>query len=82
MKTLTLELPDDLYDRVERRAAELGTTPGQEVVNLLAHSTGTPDDRPLSAARGRMQELFRTVKGFRLGSKIPREELHERGSLR
>jgi hypothetical protein len=41
-----------------------------------------PDDEGLVATRGRMQELFRTIKGFRNSPRIPREELHERGSLR
>ena len=41
-----------------------------------------PEDEALIASRERMRELFRTVKGFRMGNRIPREELHERGSLR
>jgi hypothetical protein len=40
------------------------------------------DDAALAAARGRMRELFRTIKGFRNSPRIPREELYERGSLR
>jgi len=39
------------------------------------------DDSALAAARERMRELFRTVKGFRNSPRIPREELHERGRL-
>jgi hypothetical protein len=35
-------------------------------------------DQTLTAARARMQELFRTVKGFRMAPKIPREELYDR----
>lgn len=42
----------------------------------------TLEDEALAAARERMRELFRTTKGFRMGPKIPREELHEHGSLR
>lgn len=38
------------------------------------------DDEALNAARVRMRELVRTVKGFCMGPKIPREELYERGS--
>lgn len=38
------------------------------------------DDEALTAARARMRELFRTIEGFRMGRKIPREELYERGS--
>jgi hypothetical protein len=40
------------------------------------------DDQGLAVARARMQELFRTIKGFRNSPRIPREELYERGSLR
>jgi hypothetical protein len=36
----------------------------------------------LAAARDRMRELFRTIKGFRNSPQIPREELYDRGSLR
>jgi hypothetical protein len=40
------------------------------------------DDQTLAAVRARMQQLFQTVKGFRMSHKIAREELYERGSLR
>jgi hypothetical protein len=40
------------------------------------------DDAALSAARERMRELFRSIKGFRNSPRIPREELYERGRLR
>jgi hypothetical protein len=40
----------------------------------------TPEDAALAAARDRMRELFRAVKGFRMYPRIPREELYERGS--
>jgi hypothetical protein len=43
--------------------------------------TSAPD-AALAAARARMQDLFRTVKGFRNSPRIPREDLYERGSLR
>jgi len=39
------------------------------------------DEALLAAARERLRELFRTVKGFRNSLRIPREELHERGRL-
>ncbi len=42
----------------------------------------SPDDDVLSAARDRMRELFRTIKGFRNSPRIPREELYDRGHLR
>ena len=82
MKTLTLQVPDSVYDHVERSAAARGASVGQEVVALLERMTAGPDEAALSAARARMAELFRTVKGFRQIPKISREELYERGSLR
>ena len=78
MKALTLEIPDDVYERAERHAAERGTSLHQEAAEFGAAT----DDQRLAAARARMQELFRTVKGFRLAPKISREELYERRSLR
>lgn len=37
-----------------------------------------PDDAVLAASRDRMRDLFRTIKGFRMTPRIPREELYER----
>ena len=82
MKILTLELPDDVYERAERCASDRGTSLKQEAVEWLAHFSGAADDQALVAARTQMRELFRTVKGFRMTPKISREELYERGSLR
>ena len=39
------------------------------------------DDEALAAARARMRELFRTIKGFRNSPRISREELYERGRV-
>ena len=82
MKTLTVELPDDVYERAQRRASDRGTSLRQETVDWLARYSDLADEQTLAAARTRMQELFRTVKGFRMTPKISREELYERGSLR
>lgn len=82
MKTLTLELSDEVYERAERRSAELGRTLEQELAMHVESLGNGADEQALIAARRRMQELFSTIKGFRLSPKIPREELYERGSLR
>jgi hypothetical protein len=77
VKPLTIEFPDDVLERAERRAAELGTSLRDEVTELVVRfGNGSHDDK-LALARERMEELFRTVKGFRTTSKIPREELYE-----
>lgn len=72
----------------EVRVVGVPFAPGTEVeVTISAkvrsnEASTLVDDEALTAARARMRKLFRTIKGLRMGSKIPREELHERGSLR
>ena len=62
--------------------------PGTEVAITISAKVRSedqvtnPEDEALAAARDRMRELFRTVKGFRNSPRIPREELYERGRLR
>jgi hypothetical protein len=59
--------------------------PGTEVDVTISPKLGSAaevtraDEAAIAAARERMRELFRTVKGFRNSPRIPREELHERG---
>ncbi len=81
MKALTIELSDDLYNHVQDRAAERGISPQQQVVEIIERFTDHGNGAELAAARTRMQELFRTVHGFRLTPRIPREELYERGRV-
>ena len=82
MKTLMLEVPDDVYERVQRLAAQRGTSVHQEAIEFLSRYGGATDDEALTIARDRMRSLFQTVKGFRMSPKIAREDLYERGSLR
>jgi hypothetical protein len=59
--------------------------PGTEVEVTIREKTASQatraDDPALTAARERMRELFRTIKGFRNSPRIPREDLYERGRL-
>jgi hypothetical protein len=81
MKSLTIDLSDDVYERAQKRAAEQGASLPQEVA-VLVERYGAANGASLEAARSRMTQLFASVKGFRMTPKIAREELHERGSLR
>lgn len=49
---------------------------------LAGKTSAGPEEEPLTAARARMQELFASVKGFRMAPKRRREELYDRRSLR
>jgi metal-responsive CopG/Arc/MetJ family transcriptional regulator len=44
MKTLTIELPEDVYERAERRAADRGSSLRREAVEWLERYSGTVDD--------------------------------------
>jgi hypothetical protein len=71
----------------EVRVVGVPFAPGTEVEVTISprvrsnQASTHADDEALSAARARMRELFRAIKGFRMEPKIPREELYERGSL-
>ncbi len=71
----------------EVRVVGVPFAPGTEVEVTISpiirsdEASAYVDDEAVTAARARMRELFRTIEGFRMGPKIPREELHERGSL-
>jgi hypothetical protein len=81
MKAMTIELPDDVYERVQGRAAERGVSPQQEVVEIVSRFSENGNGDSLAAARVRMQQLFDSVHGFRLIPRITREELYERGRV-
>jgi hypothetical protein len=76
-ETVTTVAPDG-----EVRLAAVPFSPGTEVRVVVSPQIATDSEEPHLAARARMQELFRTVTGFRMGAKIPREDLYDRGSVR
>ncbi len=82
MKTLVVEVPDDVYEQAEQCARARGTSLSHEAVEFLKRFSAETSEPTLANARARMQELFRTVSGFREARKIPREVLYERGSVR
>ena len=74
-------------DQGQVRVGGVPFAPGTEVEVRISPKARSPDDvtppddGALAAARDRMRELFRTIKGFRNSPRIPREELYERGRL-
>jgi hypothetical protein len=82
MRTLTVNIPEDVYRRLERRAAERGASIDEEVMELIGRGDPADVGARLADTRARMQELFRTVTGFRMGPKFTREELYDRKCFR
>jgi hypothetical protein len=67
------------------RVAGVPFEPGTKVevtITRVAAEEPPNTDAALTAARARMRELFRSVKGFRMTPKLSREELYDRRSFR
>jgi len=78
MKT-TVELPDNLAQRVKITAAQRGTTFKKLVIEGLEHVIGSSK----TTDSERADALARFRQGFHLGGKpLPREIAHERHRIR
>ncbi|MEI8020017.1 MAG: hypothetical protein WCH39_17570, partial [Schlesneria sp.] len=76
MITMTLEVPDDVVLRIERRASARGVTLNQQVIELHDASTSEDRESDRTMAVQRMNELFAQVSGFRSEPLISREDLY------
>ena len=80
----TFETSATVEDQGQLHLAGVPFAPGTEVEVTISpkvrsqHRVPPADDEALTAARDRMRELFRTIKGFRNSPRIAREELYER----
>lgn len=80
MKKITLIIPDKVYRRAGLKAATDNTSVSK-VVSRFLESYGVEEER-IAAARAQMEALFCKVKGFGVGKKISRREIHARRRLR
>lgn len=76
MKEITIRIKDELYDRAKATSTDVESSVEAHVTSYLEELNG--DDARINAARSRMKELFNTTKGFGVGQKPSREEMHER----
>ena len=88
MKTLTLSVADDLFQRANQKATELDTSLRDVVQDLLSQwtATGVPDTRVPADAQRRAEFLrlldeldARPLKPGPSVGPLNREELYERG---
>ena len=84
MKTLTVEISEDVYERAERRATSQGATLSQQVVHLV-REYGRDNDATSAAPVANVAALFAALDTARnvtpIGS-LRREQLHDRDVLR
>ena len=80
MKNITVSLPDDTYRRARIKAAERDTSVSALVREFL---TSLGEEESDFERRKRLQaEVLASVKDFRAGDRMTREEVHERDAIR
>lgn len=80
MKNITLAVDEATYRRARRRAAERGTSVSGLVRELLQTL-----DAPESSCEETAKSLFTAmdrVKGYSAGSRLSRDQVHDRALLR
>ena len=85
MKTLTVELSEDIYERAERLAVAHGTTLGQQTTQLLREYADRQTEAVGTVSGGDVSRLFAALDKGRnvkpVGS-LRRDELYDRDILR
>ena len=80
MRTLTVKIPDDVYERAERRAAELGASLDEYVVELVSHSNGRAEAGPRRDSAALFAALDKGRNRIPVG-RLNRDELYDRAVL-
>ena len=80
MKNITVSLPDDVYRRARITAAERDTSLSAMVRDFLMKLGQEETD---SERRKRLQaQVLSTVRRFRAGDRLTRDQVHERNAIR
>lgn len=80
MKNVTVSLPDEVYRKARLKAAERDTSVSALVRDLLTEIATEESD---FERRKRLQdEVIASIKEFRAGDRLTREEVHGRAAVR
>jgi DNA replication initiation complex subunit (GINS family) len=74
MKEIIIKVDDELYDRANESVADLESSVNEQVTSYLKALNS--DGLRITTARSRMKELFNITRGFGVGQKPSREEMH------
>jgi len=80
MKNITVSVDEELYRRARIRAAELDTSVSAVVRELLAQFAG--EDTEIERRKRLQRETLASIKTFRAGDRLTRDEVHDRDALR
>ena len=80
MKNITVSLPDDIYRQARIKAAERDTSVSALVREYLKDVVRGEDS--FTRLKRLEQDVLATVKNFRAGDRLTRDEVHDRRALR
>jgi plasmid stability protein len=80
MKNITVSVDEDLYRRARVRAAELDTSVSAVVRDFLVDFARRETD--FERRRALQDQTLASIRAFRGGSRLTREQVHERDALR
>ena len=80
VKNITVSVPDDVYRRARITAAERDTSLSAMVRGFLM--TLGQDESDAERRKRLQKEVLSTVRRFRAGDRLTRDQVHERNALR
>lgn len=80
MKSITVSIDEDLHRRARVRAAEMGTSLSAVVREYLTGFAGGETD--FDRRKRLQQQTLASIRRFRAGDRLTRDEVHRRDALR
>lgn len=80
MKNITVSVDDEVHRRARIRAAELGTSVSAMVRRFLNELAG--GDTDFQRRKRAQAQALDSIKAFRAGNRLTRDEVHARDALR
>jgi len=80
MKNITVSVPDDVHRRARIKAAERDTSVSALVREFLIGLA--EEESEFERCRRLQAEVIATIKRFRAGDRVSRDEAHERDAIR
>jgi plasmid stability protein len=80
VRNITVAVPDETYRKAKVRAAEMDTSVSALVRDFLEQVAGEESD--FERRRRLQQEVLGSIRRFRAGDRLKRDEVHERRALR
>lgn len=80
MKNITVSVDDEVYRRARVRAAELDTSVSAVVRRFLVDFVG--DETDFERRKRLQDETLASIRSFRAGRRMTRDEVHDRDALR